>query len=64
MGISSVVVGGIMKESTFKSILFFFGIACITLICIVALLNKIDSAVVGSACSAIAFIITRKRYKK
>jgi len=53
-----------MRESTLRNMMFFFGIACITIVCVVALLNKIDSAVVGSACSAIAFIITRKRYKK
>jgi len=47
-----------------KDILFFFGIACVTIICITALLKGIDSAVVGSACSAIAFIITRKKYKR
>ena len=47
-----------------KDVMWFFGIACITLICIVALLKGIDSAVVGSACSAIAFIITRKKYKR
>ena len=54
------------KYSSFNitNILFFFGIACITIICVVALLKGIDSAVVGSACSAIAFIITRKKYKR
>ena len=47
-----------------KDVMWIFGIACITLICVVALLKGIDSAVVGSACSAIAFIITRKKYKR
>jgi len=47
-----------------RNLMWFFGIACITIICVVALLKGIDSAVVGSACSAIAFIITRKKYKR
>jgi len=47
-----------------KDVMWIFGIGCITLICVVALLKGIDSAVVGSACSAIAFIITRKKYKR
>jgi len=47
----------------FENILLIFGISCVTLICIVALLKGIDTAVVGSVCSAIVFLITRKRYK-
>ena len=47
-----------------KDMMWIFGIACITIICITALFKGIDSAVVGSACSAIAFIITRKKYKR
>ena len=52
------------KMAKVKDVMWIFGIACITLICVVALFKGIDSAVVGSACSAIAFIITRKKYKR
>jgi len=46
-----------------KDILFFFGIACVTIICITALLKGIDSAIVGTCVGGIVFIVTRKRYK-
>jgi len=47
----------------FEEKLFIFGIACVTAICISALLHRMDSAIVGSCVGAIVFIITRKKYK-
>ncbi|RLF35408.1 MAG: hypothetical protein DRN03_05270 [Thermoplasmata archaeon] len=48
----------------YEQFLAVLGILCITAICITALINKIDSAVVASVCSTIVFLITRKHYKK
>jgi len=47
----------------FEEKLFYFGIICVTAICISAVLNRLDSAIVGSCVGAIVFIVTRKKYK-
>jgi len=52
-----------IKSLKFEEKLFIFGIACVTAICLAAVFNRLDSAIVGSCVGAIVFIVTRKKYK-
>jgi len=52
-----------LRSMKYEERLFIFGIACVTAICLAAVLNRLDSAIVGTCVGGIVFIVTRKKYK-